>query len=115
MDEKTLNKKLQEILALFPKFKFDREKEKDLLSRIVMSPGVYDGIPTVRGSEIPVEIILGLLGAGHKEGDLRIDLALSEEDLQAVYLYACSLVAETSQSRNFMAVSNGEAGGISAH
>jgi hypothetical protein len=30
MDEKTLNKKLQKILALFPKFELDRVKNKDL-------------------------------------------------------------------------------------
>jgi uncharacterized protein (DUF433 family) len=89
--------------------------QEDLLSRIVMSPGVYDGSPMLRSPEIPVEVVLGLLGAGRKEGDVRIDLELSEEDLQAVYLYAWSLVAEISQSRNFMAVSDGEAGGISAH
>ncbi|MHB1287361.1 MAG: DUF433 domain-containing protein [Leptospirales bacterium] len=115
MDRNALEEKLKEINNVFPKFGLDEDKKSALLSRIVMSPGVYYGVPTLRTPEIPIEIILGLLGAGRKEGDVRIDLALSEEDLQAVYLYAWSLVAEISQSRNFMAVIDGEAGGTSAH
>jgi uncharacterized protein (DUF433 family) len=114
MDEKTLNKKLHEIVTLFPNPELDREKEKDLLSRIVMSPGVYDGSPTLRNPEIPVEVILGLLGAGYKEVEIRDRLSLSEEDLQAVFLYACSLVEETSQARSFMSRSDGEVIGSSA-
>lgn len=111
MDGKPLNKNLQEIAALLPKPELDREKEKDLLSRIVMSPGVYDGVPTLRNPEIPVEVILGLLGAGQSEVEIRDLLSLSEADMQAVFLYACSLVEKTSQVRNF----NGEVGRISYH
>lgn len=95
----------------------DPDREEELLSRIVMSPGVYDGVPTLRDSEVPVALVLRILGGGRPETETEVRniLDLSEEDLQAVYLYACSLVAETSQSRNFMAVSDGGAGGISAH
>ena len=114
MDEKTLNKKLQELASRFPKLETDREKEKDLLSRIVMSPGVYDGAPTLRNPEIPVKVVLGLLGAGYSETEVRDFLDLSDEDLRAVFLYACSLVEERSPARNFLAGGEGEVGGISA-
>ena len=113
MDERTLNKKLQEITSRLPKPELDREKEKDLLSRIVMSPGVYDGAPTLRDSEVPIEVILELLGAGHTEIEIRDILSLSGEDLQAVFLYVCSLVEERSQAGNFMAGGGGAGGGIS--
>ena len=92
----------------------DPKKEKDLLYRIVMSPGVYDGAPTLRNPEIPIEVILGLLGFGYKGRDVQITLSLSEEDLQAVFLYAYSLIEATS-SKNFMArKSDGEVRGTSA-
>jgi uncharacterized protein (DUF433 family) len=113
MDEKTLNKKLQGIASRFPKLELDREKEKDLLSRIVMSPGVYDGAPVLRNLEVPVEVVLGLLGAGHTETEVRNFLDLSGEDLRAVFLYVCSLVEERSQARNFLTRGEGEVGGIS--
>ena len=114
MDEKTLNKKLQEIISRLPKPELDREKEKDLLSRIVMSPGVYDGAPALRNLEIPVELVLHLLGRGHPVAQICHHLSLSEADMQAVFLYACSLVEERSQARNFMAGGVGGVEGSSA-
>ncbi len=107
MDEKTLNEKLQEIASGFPKPELDREKEKDLLSRIVMSPGVYDGTPTLRASEVPVGLVLHLLGRGHPGDRICRYLSLSEADMQAVFLYAGSLVEERSQAGNFMSGGGG--------
>ena len=78
----------------------DPDKEEELLSRIVMSPGVYDGAPTIRNSEVPVELVLRLLGGGHSEIEIRNLLDLSEEDLRAVFVYAGRLVEETLQIRN---------------
>ena len=70
----------------------DPDKEAELLSRIVMSPRVYDGAPTIRGSEVPVELVLRLLGGGHSEIEIKNLLDLSEEDLQAVFVYTKTLV-----------------------
>lgn len=78
----------------------DWEREKEILSRIVMSPGVYDGAPTLRDPEVPVEFVLHLLGRGHPESEVRNLLDLSEEDLQAVFVYAGTLVEGTSPIRN---------------
>lgn len=103
MGEKTENKKLNGIVERFPKSELDRDKEKDLLSRIVMSPGIYDGAPTIRTTEVPIEVILGLLVAGSTEKEIRNILSLSEADMQAVFLYACFLVKEISPDRSFMA------------
>ncbi|MCL4485037.1 MAG: DUF433 domain-containing protein [Nitrospirae bacterium] len=74
----------------------DPVKEERILSRIVMSPGVYGGIPTLREQEVPVELVLHLLGRGHPETEVRNLLDLSEEDLQAVFLYAATLLSEGS-------------------
>ena len=70
----------------------DPDKEEELLSRIVMSPGVYLGAPTIRDSMVPVELVLRLLGGGHSETEIRDLLDLSEEDLRAVFVYAGRLV-----------------------
>ena len=77
----------------------DWEREKEILSRIVMSPGVYDGAPTLRDPEVPVEFVLHLLGRGHPESEVRNLLDLSEEDLQAVFLYAGTLAEGTRRTR----------------
>ena len=91
----------------------ERGKEEEFLSRIVMSPGVYDGIPTVRDSEAPVELVLHLLGQGQSESEVRVLLSLSKEDIQAVFYYAYCLVAKESilpdfqKKMSFVPFSNG--------
>jgi len=75
----------------------DPDKEEELLSRIVMSTGVYDGAPTIRDSEVPVGLVLYLLGGGHSETEVRDLLDLSEEDLQSVFVYAGTLVGDQSK------------------
>ncbi|MHB8370468.1 MAG: DUF433 domain-containing protein [Leptospirales bacterium] len=74
----------------------DPVKEEMILARIVMSPGVYGGIPMLRDPEVPVEFVLHLLGRGHPESEVRNLLDLSGEDLQAVFLYAATLLSEGS-------------------
>ena len=103
-----MKKQAQEKNALWEKAletvgPFDPEQEKALLSRIVMSPGIYAGLPTIRGSEIPVEVVFGLLGRGLPEREIRDILSLSEEDLRAVFLYAGTLVSDVNSPGNLAA------------
>lgn len=92
-----MEKQAQEKNALWEKAletvgPFDPEQEKALLSRIVMSPGVLDGLPVIENTGILVEGVLHLLGRGLPEREIRDILSLSEEDLRAVFLYAGTLV-----------------------
>ena len=94
-----MEKQAQEKNALWEKAletvgPFDPEQEKALLSRIVMSPGVHEGRPTIKDTGIPVKGLLGLLGGGASEREIRDILSLSEEDLRAVFLYAGTLVPD---------------------
>lgn len=89
----------------------DPDKEEELLSRIVMSPGVYDGAPTIRNSEAPVELVLRLLGGGHSETEIRDLLDLSEEDLQSVFVYAGTLIGDRSKHMYSAEKTPGFAGG----
>jgi uncharacterized protein (DUF433 family) len=59
-----------------------------------MNPKVMLGKPVIRGTRIPVELLLRKLGEGATEADL-LDAypALHPEDIREAMLYAASLVS----------------------
>lgn len=63
-------------------------------SRIEMNPKVMMGKPVIRGTRIPVELILRKLGEGGSEADL-LDAypRLTKADIQAAIGYAADTVA----------------------
>ena len=63
-------------------------------NRIEMSPKVMMGKPVIRGTRIPVELILRKLGEGATETDL-LDAypRLTKADIQAAIGYAADTVA----------------------
>ena len=68
-----------------------------LADRIEINPDVMLGKPVVRGTRIPVELIIRKLGEGATEADL-LDAypRLTQEDIQAALMYAAdSLAHET--------------------
>lgn len=70
---------------------------EELLKRIEVNPAVMLGKPVIRGTRIPVELILRKLGEGASTEDL-LDAypRLEKKDLQAVFAYAAdSLAHET--------------------
>ncbi len=62
--------------------------------RIEINPGVMLGKPVVRGTRIPVELVLRKLGEGASEADL-LDAypRLTIEDIRAVLAFAADSVA----------------------
>ena len=67
------------------------------VDRIEVNPAVMLGKPVIRGTRIPVELILRKLGDGATEADL-LDAypRLTPEDIKAVVAYAAdSLAHET--------------------
>ena len=103
-----MEKQAQEKEALWKKAletagPFDPEQEKALLSRIVMSPGVLDGLPVIKNTGIPAEVVLELLGRGLPEREIRDIPSLSEEDLRAVFLYVGTLVPDVNPPGNLAA------------
>lgn len=68
------------------------DKKNDLLHRIVVDPNIMVGKPTVRGTRLTVQNILGLLGRGVTfEKLLQEYPRLTQEDI-----FACLLFAEQS-------------------
>lgn len=65
-----------------------------LLERIEVNPKVMLGKPVIRGTRIPVELILRKLGEGASEAEL-LDAypGLSVEDIRAALTYAAELLA----------------------
>ena len=69
-----------------------RMSERELLTRITVSPGICHGKPCVRGLRYPVEFLLELLSSGMIEQDILADYQdLQREDLLAVYAFAARL------------------------
>jgi uncharacterized protein (DUF433 family) len=66
-----------------------------LLDRIVSDPKVCSGKPCVKGTRIPVHIILDLLAAGEDtKGIQRAYPNIMDEDIRACLLYASILADE---------------------
>ena len=68
-----------------------------LAQRIEINPAVMLGKPVIRGTRIPVELIIRKLGEGATEADLLDGYpGLAREDIQAALAYAAdSLAHET--------------------
>jgi len=63
------------------------------VERIVMNPEVLSGKPVIKGTRIPVYLILELLGAGMSVDDvLREYPELTREDVQAALEYASRIL-----------------------
>ncbi len=68
--------------------------DEQLLQRIEINPKVMVGKPVIRGTRIPVELILRLLGQGISEAEvLRQYPRLQEQDIRAALSYAASVLA----------------------
>jgi uncharacterized protein (DUF433 family) len=63
-------------------------------NRIEMNPKVMLGKPVIRGTRVPVELLLRKLGEGASEEDL-LDAypRLSREDIRAALAYAADTIA----------------------
>jgi uncharacterized protein (DUF433 family) len=69
-------------------------KEERLLRRVVTDPKIMLGKPIIKGSRLPVEIIVEKIAYGATAADLKKDYPfLTEDDIKAALLYAAKRVA----------------------
>jgi uncharacterized protein (DUF433 family) len=69
--------------------------EKHLLDRINMNPKVMAGKPVIRGTRIPVELIVRMVAQGIPEADiLREYPRLQPDDIRAALSYAADVLAQ---------------------
>lgn len=68
--------------------------EKTLLKRILVDPKIMLGKPVIKGTRLPVEIIVEKIAYGATVQDLKKDYPfLKEEDIKAALLYAAKRIA----------------------
>jgi len=68
--------------------------DDQLRQRIYIDPKVMVGKPVIRGTRIPVELIVRMLGQGISERDiLREYPHLQPEDIRAALVYASQVLA----------------------
>jgi len=68
--------------------------DEELWQRISLNPQVMTGTPVIRGTRIPVELIVRMLAQGIPERDiLREYLRLQPDDIRAALAYAAQVLA----------------------
>jgi len=67
--------------------------EEELLNRIIIDPNILAGKPVIKGTRIPVYLIIELLANGlNPQQILRECPELKQEDIKAALLYASKLL-----------------------
>jgi len=66
----------------------------EIAPRIVVDPAVRFGKPTIRGTRVPVALVLAKLAGGMTAATLQDEYDLQPEDIQAALHYAAQLVAD---------------------
>ena len=63
--------------------------------RIEMNPDVRDGKPVIRGTRVPVELVLRKLGAGRSIEEILSDHPrLTRDDIRAAQAFAADYIAD---------------------
>jgi uncharacterized protein (DUF433 family) len=63
------------------------------VERIVIDKDIRHGKPVIRGTRVPVDIILGALAGGMSYQEVCEDYEITEDDIKAAIEYATKLVA----------------------
>lgn len=63
------------------------------MERIVIDKSIRHGKPVIRGTRVPLDIVLGSLAGGMSYEEICEDYEITEEDIRAAIEYAAGLVA----------------------
>ena len=67
---------------------------EDWRARIVIDPNIHHGVPCIRGTRVPVSVLIGSLAEGDAPADILASYPhLTEEDLQAALRFAAEAVS----------------------
>jgi uncharacterized protein (DUF433 family) len=66
----------------------------EIAPRIIVDEGIRGGRPVIRGTRVPVELVVGKLGGGLSIEDLCAEYEIEREDVFAALNYAARVVAE---------------------
>ncbi len=65
-----------------------------LEERIVVDPKIAHGKPVVRGTRVPVAVILGALAGGMEIEETALEYGIGQEDVRAAIGYAARIVSQ---------------------
>lgn len=65
----------------------------EVAPRIVADPAIRRGRPVIRGSRVPVEVVVGQVAAGETIESIADDYGITREDVLAALAYAAKRIA----------------------
>ena len=65
----------------------------EIAPRIVVDAGVRFGKPVIKGTRVPVDLVIAKLAGGMKQEELEAEYELGVEDIRAALSYAASMLA----------------------
>jgi len=68
-------------------------KPVEISPGITIDAGVHHGKPVVKGTRVPVALVLGQLAAGVTHAELEAEFDIDEEGIRSALRYATDLVA----------------------
>lgn len=69
---------------------------RELAPRIVVDEGVRFGKPVIKGTRVPVDLVVGKLGGGMSIEDVCKEYEITRDDVLAALSYASRVVSEMS-------------------
>ncbi|HSV31930.1 MAG TPA: DUF433 domain-containing protein [Atribacteraceae bacterium] len=66
----------------------------EILPNIVIDPMIKGGKPVIKGTRVPVDLILGKLAGGISYEELMSEYELKKEEILAALRYAANLLSE---------------------
>lgn len=66
---------------------------KALYKRISIDPAICHGKPAIKGTRVPIQVVLDAVAGGDSIAQVAADYGISEADVRAAIAYASELVA----------------------
>ena len=63
-------------------------------SRIVINPRIMGGKPVIKGTRVPVQVVVGALAGGMSAAEVCKEYRMTAGDVQAALAYAAEALAE---------------------
>lgn len=67
---------------------------KEIFPHIIIDPNVQFGKPVIKGTRVPVEVIVGHVAAGNTTAEIMAEYGIEEKDIQAALKYAAKVIGE---------------------
>ncbi len=66
----------------------------DWQDRIVVTPDIMGGKPVIKGTRVPVQVVVGALAAGSTVQEVCASYRITEDDVRAALAYAAEVLGQ---------------------